>query len=315
MVTLDVVIVNWNTGRQLRECLEAIAVTEREVLQLDRVVVVDNASSDNSADGLEDMNPPIGLVRNPVNLGFAAGCNIGAKGSEADYLLFLNPDTRLFSGSLTAPVSFMESEGSADVGVLGIQLVDGRGAVMRTCARHPTPAGCFCRMLGLDRVLPRVFPGYLMADWDHLESRRVDHVTGAFFLVRRGLYESMGGFDERFFVYLEDLDFNLRVSNAGWSCYYLAGTRAFHRGGGASEGDRTASLFHAVRSRILFCYKHFSRPAATSLALGSLFVEPAIRILFAAASGSSAGIRETIKGYSMIWRAVPGLFRRVRRYG
>src|SRR5258708_40080093 len=101
-----------------------------------------------------------------------------------------------------------------------------------------------------------------MSDCDYFDTRRVDVVTGAFLLVRRGIFEVLGGFDERFFVYLEDVDFLYRVGQAGWRCYYLAAARAYHRGGGCSEQAKAARLFYALRSRILYSYKHFGRASA-----------------------------------------------------
>jgi N-acetylglucosaminyl-diphospho-decaprenol L-rhamnosyltransferase len=340
MVALDIVIVNWNTGGQLRACLESIvpaAAAGGDLFALRRVCVVDNASADGSADGLARAELPLQIVRNPANRGFAAACNQGAaacvRGAAAadgtaggrlaagdpasgraavggtaqrgDYLLFLNPDTRLVADSLSAPIAFMERAQNGRVGVVGIRLDGDDGEPQRACARFPSARHLISRALGLDRALPRLFPSYRMITWDHRESRFVDQVTGAFFLVRRGLFESLGGFDERFFVYLEELDFSYRMALAGWKSYYLAGARAYHRGGGASESDRGARLFYALRSRILYGFKHFEAPAAVSVLLCTLFLEPLLRTLAAVAGGSAARIGETAAAYRMLWKEVP----------
>src|SRR4051794_30605194 len=108
--SVHVVIVNWNSGTQLRECLQSFATASSEHITLERITVVDNASSDRSCDGLERTAPlPITVIRNIENRGFAAACNQGAAGSKADYLLFLNPDTRLLPGSLELPVRYLQS--------------------------------------------------------------------------------------------------------------------------------------------------------------------------------------------------------------
>lgn len=138
-----------------------------------------------------------------------------------------------------------------------------------------------------------------------MESREVDHVMGAFFLVRRSLYEALEGFDDRFFVYFEDLDFSRRAEKAGWRSYYLAAAQVYHRGGGTSEQIKSARLFYTLRSRILYGYKHFNWWAATASMLGTLFLEPFIRIGFAIVKGSKVRLQETFGAYAMLWMSLP----------
>jgi GT2 family glycosyltransferase len=304
-VAIDIVIVNWNAGRQLRECLASIAATQREGFTVKRVVVVDNASRDGSTAGLGDVALPLTIMHNPVNLGFAEACNIGARDSTAEYVLFLNPDTRLFADSLSKPLAFMEHPKNQGTGIVGIQLLDANGQVSRNCVQFPTPGRIFFKSLGLDRLFPRLFPNYVMTTWDHGESRQVDHVIGAFFLVRRFLFASLKGFDTRFFVYLEDLDFSLRASQAGWSSFYLAEAQAYHRGGGTSEQVKATRLFYVLRSRILYGYKHFPWTAATGLLLTTLLLEPLVRLGFALTKGAVTEVRETLQAYCLLWSTFP----------
>lgn len=272
--TLDVVIVNWNSGRQLRECLQSVVSTGKASFRLSRVVVVDNKSSDVSLEGLAGLELPLTIIANNSNRGFAAACNQGARGSEADYVLILNPDIRLFDDSLDQPLDFMERPSGRSVGILGIQLVDSEGRVSRTCSRFPTPRTYFWKMVGLSWLFPTASLGEFMTDWPHRDSREVDQVMGAFFLVRRRLFESLGGFDERFFVYFEEVDFSLRARKAGWASYYLAEARAYHKGAGTTENVRSARLFYNLRSRIRYGYKHFGWWSGTALLLGTLLLEP-----------------------------------------
>ncbi|MFH1883312.1 MAG: glycosyltransferase family 2 protein [Planctomycetota bacterium] len=309
---LDITIVNWNSGRQLRECLESIASANSSRSRLSRVVIVDNSSWDGSIDGLEDLGLPLSVISNERNRGFAAACNQGAKGSEADYLLFLNPDTRLFVDSLSEPVRFMERAENENIGICGIQLVDERGQVSRTCARFPKPSMFFSKMLGLDRFFPTWFPSHFMTEWDHANTRKVDHVMGSFFLVRRSLFVSLGGFDERFFVYLEDVDFSLRARNLGWLSYYDTGAQAYHRGGGTSEQVKAIRLFYSLRSKILYGRKHFDRLRATVLLLGTILIEPLSRLALAIVCRSVAQATETLAGYGMLWRSLPAILKAAR---
>lgn len=309
---LRIVIVNWNAGPKLRACLESLAAANAlcpSAVSLERVVVVDNGSRDGSAAGLEEIALPLTVIHNPQNRGFAAACNQGAVNSEARYLLFLNPDTRVSTHSLTLPVRFLEQPAHAGIGIAGLQLIDEQGAVSRSCARFPTPAHFLTKSLGLTRLLPRRFPDHIMEDWDHGSTREVDHVIGAFYLIRRSLFEEMEGFDaRRFFVYLEDLDLSLRARRAGWRSVFLAeggdSARVFHQGGGTSEQIKARRLFYALHSRVRYGYKHFGWPAATGLLLATLLVEPAARFGLALMQRSWNAVGETIVGYALLWRAL-----------
>src|SRR5689334_21646143 len=228
--SLHVVIVNWNSGPQLKECLQSFAAVASDEVTV-RLTVVDNASIDGSCDELEGTtNLPLAIIRNADNRGFGAACNQGAAGSQADYLLFLNPDTRLMPGSLGLPARYLQSPAHHAVGIVGIQLLDADGHVARNTARAPTAWSMIGNSLGVDRVMPALFPPHFAAEWAHDETREVDQVMGAFFLVRRSVFEHLGGFDQRFFVYYEDLDFAARARAHGFSSVYLAGAQAFHRG-------------------------------------------------------------------------------------
>lgn len=314
MSSLDLIIVNWNSGSQLRHCLHSIIGSECRRLIFNRVVVVDNASTDGSLAGIESLDLPLRLILNQENRGFAAACNQGARESSADYLLFLNPDTVLFRDSVLKPVEFMEQPENSPVGIVGIQLVDTAGNVSRTCARFPTTGTFFLKMLGFDRLLPSTVPGQLMTDWDHVTSRDVDQVMGAFFLVRRMLFEELGGFDERYFVYFEDLDFSLRANKSGWRSFYLAGARAYHKGCGTSERVKAMRLFYSLRSRILYGFKHFNIFAATGLMLATLVLEPFSRIALGFVRGSNEDINGTIKGFVMLWGSVPIMLKSMVKY-
>ncbi len=126
-------------------------------------------------------------------------------------------------------------------------------------------------------------------------------VIGAFYLVRRTVFEALAGFDERFFVYLEDLDFSVRAAAAGWECWYLASSRAYHRGGGTSERAKDSRLFYSLRSRLQYASKHFGQGGAAAVWLSTLVFEPVVRVGAAAASLQGARIAETLRGYLRLW--------------
>jgi GT2 family glycosyltransferase len=308
-VTLSIVIVNWNAGSLLQDCVRSIEGARLEGFSLGQVVIVDNGSTDGSLDGLASTDLPLKIIKNADNKGFAAACNQGAQGSRADYLLFLNPDTRLFADSLSVPLAFMEAAQNQSVGICGIQLIDEHEEISRSCARFPTPRMFLSKIFGLDKLFPRFFQSHFLEEWGHKENREVDHVIGAFFLVRRRLFEQLSGFDERFFVYLEDLDFSLRAKESGWASYYLADARAYHKGGGTSEQVKARRLFYSLRSRILYGYKHFTPARATFLLVSTLCFEPLIRLAYSLLQGAFKSASETISCYLMLYRALPEIMK------
>jgi N-acetylglucosaminyl-diphospho-decaprenol L-rhamnosyltransferase len=310
MIDLDIVIVNWNTGLQLQDCLQSISLANfSPILCLRKCIVVDNASQDGSADGLERLLPSLAMIRNHENKGFAYACNQGAKTGNSEYILFLNPDFRLFPDSLVKALRFLDEKRNEHVGILGIQLVDGNGVIHRNVARFPTPKSLFFQMLGLDRLWPRRFPSHFMTDWDHRDSREVDQVTGAFYLVRRRVFEELKGFDERFFMYYEDLDFAYRAKSVGWKSYYLADAQAFHFGGGASYQIKAMRLYYVFNSRVLYVAKHYGAPSAIKILIACLMLEFWVRLGWSLTNLSTKNIVETIQAYRLFLRTLPRLLR------
>lgn len=300
--SLDIVIVNWNAGEQLVDCLASIAATSTDGLELRRVVVVDNASTDGSADNLDRFGLPLVLIRNTANLGFGRASNLGARDSSADFLLFLNPDTRLFADSLLAPVRFMADSAHAAVGICGIKLVDAENQIHRHCARFITVQTVVARAIGLASL--GLWHSHVMSEWDHANSRPVDHVIGAFYLIRRTLFEKLRGFDERFFVYLEDIDLSYRARQAGHRCHYLAETAAYHKAGGTSEKVKATRLFYALMSQVRYAQKHFSLAGAGFAVFVTLIVEPLVRAARAIARGSFEELSQTALAYRQLYAAL-----------
>jgi N-acetylglucosaminyl-diphospho-decaprenol L-rhamnosyltransferase len=303
MASVHVVIVNWNSGTQLKECLQSFAAVAADDVTLARVSVVDNASTDGSCDGLPASAAlPLVLLRNADNRGFGAACNQGAAGSDADYILFLNPDTRLTPGGLELPARYLGSQHHAAVGIVGIQLADQAGAVARNTARAPTALSMIGHSLGLDRL--GLVPRHFNSEWPHDETRTVDQVMGAFFFVRREVFEALGGFDERFFVYFEDMDFAQRARQHGWSSVFLASARAFHRGHGTTHRATERRTFYFLRSKLHYAFKFFGPLGATAVMTVTLLLEPAARIV--AAPRETAA---TLRVFARLWKELPAILR------
>ena len=272
--TIHVVIVNWNAGSLLAECLRSFEAVSEDAVALSRITVVDNCSNDDSLRALDELSVklPLEIIRNSTNRGFAAACNQDARSSDANFLLFLNPDTRLCTGSIETPALFLADAKNSRVGIVGIQLIDPNGNVARSCARRPTVWSMIGQSLGLDRSGYSIFPTHFLSEWDHCDTRVVDQVMGAFFFLRNSMFKNIGGFDERFFVYFEDLDLSVRARDLGWTSVYISTVRAFHHGHGTTEQVKDLRLFYYWRSRILYAFKHFNIMSAAAIAFVTLAV-------------------------------------------
>jgi GT2 family glycosyltransferase len=295
--SVSIIIVNWNGGDHLRRCLASLRGSTDE--SLDRIIVVDNGSTDGSSDAARNV-AGVTVLDAGRNLGFAKACNLGARETTAEFLLFLNPDTTVSPGVLPRVLSFMTETSSVEVGICGVQLVDEEGRVARSCARFPTPLGMCLVALGLGRIFRG--SGMLMEDWPHDRSRQVDHVIGAFYFVRKSVFEALRGFDERFFMYLEDLDFSLRANRLGWRSHYLADTCAFHLGGGTSRQVKDRRLFYSLRSRVQYSFKHFDRSAAAIVFMLTVILEPVVRTGWAAVRFSWGELIQTIGAYRLLYQ-------------
>lgn len=301
--TLGIVIVNWNSGTLLAECLASIgqgAASLDPEFALSSVVVVDNGSVDGSENVRLDLVPGLTLIRNRQNRGFAAACNQGAAGLDSEVILFLNPDTRVFANSLAAPLKLLQQSQHARTGIVGIAMVDDRDRVVPSCARFPRAWHFASHAIGLDRLWPRT--GHFMLEWDHADTRRVDQVIGAFFMIRRNVFEALSGFDERFFVYFEEVDLAWRARQAGWDSVYLADASIYHKGGGTSEAIKDVRLFYSLRSRLQYGRKHYSWPEQLLIWAITFGLEPLTRILHLGLAGRWTEIQQVAAANAMLWR-------------
>jgi len=297
---ISIVIVNWNAGSQLAEAVTSIALHHCNLVE--SVIIIDNASSDDSldqAEALTDLPFKMLIIRNTANCGFAKACNQGARLSKCKYLLFLNPDAALHANTLPKVCEFMQDTVNSNVGICGVQLLDEAGQIWRSCSRFPSACSFIAKSLGLTTLVPKL--DHVMSEWDHSETRQVNHLIGAFYFVRLDLFQALGGFDERFFVYLEDLDFSWRSKQAGWSSTYLASVQAFHAGGGTSDQIKARRLFFSLQSRLLYAKKHFPILGSLANLVATMFLEPISRCALAFFHLSWSGIKETCIAYYMLW--------------
>ena len=297
MTRVDVVIVNWNAGAMLRHCLDLLA--QGDTSRLARVIVVDNGSTDGSADlavpGLDLIVDKAG-----ANLGFGPACNRGAAQGEAGYILFLNPDVEVRGTTLTRTAEAMDAMQHTDTAVMGIRLTEESGGPQKHCARFPRWYHFAAESTGLTHLLPSVFRPVRLVEFDHMQSRDVDHVIGAYYCIRREAFEAVGGFDEDYFVYFEDLDLSRRVADAGWTTHMNAGIEAFHKGGGTSEQIKAMRLALAIEGRLTYARKHLTRLGYAAVWIAAFVFEPLTRILYAALRGRMSEFGEVARAYGIL---------------
>lgn len=305
MKTIDIIIVNWNAGNQLVECIESIMQSDKNGFEILNIIVVDNASTDNSLNSLKKYIPLITVIKNKKNIGFGAACNLGANGSIADYLLFLNPDTVLFKKSLEIPINYLEQNLNRNTAVCSIMLINEKGQINKTCTKLPKPKHFLYKIIGIDRLFPKYFDDYFMKKFDHRSNKKVDHVIGAFYLVRKNIFFNLNGFDTKYFVYLEDLDLSNRIIKSGYKIQYLADAQAFHRGGGTSENIKAIRLYYSLESKLIYSYKHFDKLNFLILFIAIIFIEPLTRIILALMHYASRDTKETIEAYYLLYKNIP----------
>jgi GT2 family glycosyltransferase len=282
---VDVVIVNWNAGHHLADCLRSVVRADRSELRVARIVVVDNASTDGSTSHLTAGDIPLDVVRNARNRGFAVACNQGAARGDSDLVLFLNPDTELYPDSLAVVGRVLRAPPGGRVGIFGGLMVDDRGNPQISCSRFPSLRVYLGKMTGLDRVAPALFPPHHIRPRELTGSGPVDQVIGAFFLVRRPVFTELHGFDERYFLYMEDVDFAWRARRAGWLSYYVEQVRVHHTGQVSSSQLGAWRHYLLLRSRTTYAFRHWPGPRAWALLALSLSVEPAARLAAAVVRG------------------------------
>ena len=306
---IDVVIVNWNGGALVRACLASLAAAGDDPAT--DVVVVDNASTDGSADGLERPDLRLTVIGNADNAGFGRACNQGAAVGRAPAILFLNPDTEVGPDALRLTLAALDADPT--VGIVGAQLVDEAGRVQRMCARRPTAGSLIGQELHLDRVMPSRVPTHFMTEWDHAASGPVDQVMGAFLLIRRSLFERLGGFDERFHVYYEDVDLCARAWDAGFTVRHVAEATVRHDGQGTTRQVRARRLFYIQRSRILYAAKHQGAATALALLAATFAVQIPLRLALALRRRSLREAGQVVHAAALLGGAVPALLARLRR--
>ncbi len=258
----SVIILSWNVRDLLRKCLASLPQHTPEM----EVIVVDAGSADGSADLVREEFPGVRLLAQAENLGYSRGNNLGLKAASGRYLLVLNPDTEVMGDALAQMTAYMEAH--PRVGLLGPQLVSADGAIQSTRRRFPALATAFFESTWLQPLAPRsLLKHYYAQDLPDDAISEVDWVMGAALMVRREAYEQVGGFDEGYFMYSEEVDWCRRLKAAGWQVVYFPAARIIHHAGRSSGQVPAATHIRFNASKVRYFRKYHGALAGETLRL------------------------------------------------
>jgi GT2 family glycosyltransferase len=262
------VIVTWNAKDYLVECLESLEKAENLTTE---IIVVDNASTDGTAEAVRHGFPDVTLLETGENLGFSRGNNSGMKLAKGKYVCLINPDVNVLSGCLSNMYRFMEM--NRDIGLLGPAMLGRNGRVLRSGMRFPTLWNTLLRSLAADSFLKQRLNGtWLMHDFAFNELRDMEVLNGWFWMARREAVRDVGPLDASFFMYGEDMDWCTRLRAAGWRVVFYPEAAAVHYGGGSSSNDPLRFSLEKERAQLQYWQKYHGRTSfmlfVTALCLG-----------------------------------------------
>ncbi len=273
---LSIIIVTWNGRRYTLKCLESLHANAGAIPT--EIVLVDNASTDGTAEAIRTRFPGVQLIENQANLGFAKANNIGIAVSRGKYVCLINSDVVVPAGCLERMVEFMEAH--PNVGLLGPKMLGPDGSVGYSVMRLPTVWNTLCCALGLHSLLPhsRLFGGFMMNGYpyDHIDD--VEVLTGWFWMLPRSALLQVGGLDERFFMYGEDIDWCHRFLEGGWRVVFYPGAAALHYGAASSGEAPTRFYIEMRRANLQYFQKHAGRLRCFGYQLAT-WVHEMVRVL------------------------------------
>lgn len=280
---VSVLIVSYNTRELLLACIQSVIKTSCDVTY--EIIVSENGSSDNSEDAVRRTFPSVTVLQNGADLGFGAAVNTGARLASGKYLAIVAPDAVMLPNTLSTLVNVAEDGGLA--GPIACRLLNPDGTLQRSCARFPTPLRVVALFTRLDRLLPFARFQHYYAEpsflnrraWNHDGPREVETLLGAFLFLRRASFEAVGGFDERYFMYYEEIDLLRSLAAIGLGANFISSVAMIHYGGAATKQEYARMRFEQQRSLLIYLVKWHGVGAArvVQMTLLSLAIGRALR--------------------------------------
>ena len=254
MSQISVIIVSWNARGYLRDCLDSLRQTGEPVVH--EVIVVDNASTDGSAEMVAEQFPEVILIKSAKNLGFARANNLAIQRASGEYIALVNSDVIVHPDCLQRLAAALETQ--QEVGMVGPRVFGRDGNLQLTCGRLPTFWNTLCEFSLLYKLFPEsaLFGGFQMRSQEQVLSGMTQTLSGCFMLARRAAVEKVGGLDEGFFFYAEDVDWCKRFWDAGWKIMFVPEAEATHFGGGSSANAPLRYCIEILRANLIYWKKH-----------------------------------------------------------
>lgn len=290
---VSILVVNYNTCQLTVDCLRSVYASKTEYRY--EVILIDNNSSDDSVAVISEQFPQVRLIENNQNTGFAKANNQGMEIAQGRYILLLNSDTIVQADTLQTMVAFMDL--NPVTGAAGCKVVLPDGSLDKACKRgFPTPSASFYYAFGLSRLFPNHprFNQYQLGHRDPDQEYPVDCLVGAFMLVRRETVEQVGGLDEEFFMYGEDVDWCYRIKQAGWGIHYYPRTQIIHVKGGSARKRPMKIIYEFHRAMILFHRKHYRRKY-NLFVNGAVYFGVGLKLLLALLSNVVKTVRPAVR--------------------
>jgi GT2 family glycosyltransferase len=274
---ISVVIASWNARAHLLNCLRSFEKAGH--VAAIETIVVDNGSDDGTPAAVRALFPRTTLVCNATNLGFARAVNMGIERASGRYVCLSNSDILLRPGALDELARFLDAH--PDAALVGPRVLHADGTLQHSCRKFPGLLTCTSEALALHRLFPRSprLSGQQMLHWDHASERSVDALSGCFCMARRSALGEIGGLDEDFFMYAEDVDLCMRLRAAGWSVWFCPAAEVIHFSGASSANDPRRFARAMIESSFRLYRKHYRRPVAAYLA-ALIAVHHALRLVF-----------------------------------
>lgn len=257
MKEITIIIVSYNVEDLLKQCIQSIyQMTKPELFD---IIVVDNNSGDASVAMIMKTFPNVRLIQNDENLGFSGANNMALRQSSSKYILLLNPDTIILNNSIEKMLEFLASNENA--GAVGPQILNPDKSPQKSCRKLPGFIDALFYISGIGRVFPnaRIFRSWLLPEFDYGKTQRVEYISGACIMVRKKVFDDIGLFDERFFLYSEDTDLCLRMMKNRWDILYFSVAKIIHYGGQSSNYHKNWQQAEEMfKSWLKYRKKHFS---------------------------------------------------------
>ena len=252
MVEISIIIVTYNNENTIQECINSILDKDFKDIE---IIIVDNSENNKTINSIKSIkSDKIFIIKSEENLGFAKGCNLGAKNAKGKYLLFLNPDTIFINNVCVLLKNFLDKNNKC--AIVGPQIINPFNKdIEKTCRNLPNFLTLILQSFGLDR-----FSGYyILNHFSHNETKQVEQVIGACLFINRKIFNELNGFDERFFIYFEEVDLCKRALESGYKIYFYPQAKILHLSGSSCENINVIKkmIIQFRKSRKIYFEKHF----------------------------------------------------------